>query len=323
MSKQRVNDEALNISNPELDAAIAAFQKEATRDNLVRLMTTIRTARLLIPAKFHSELTPAQQEVINRGKLFEKGKAPEMHPILVENQNKEQFAPAFTSREALDASDEEYPVVINVNFDEVMRIASQEVLQLKGILLNPYTSKMVLHPNFITAMQEMNQNLAAAEAEGTKEVQMSLAEFVVFARKNVEYGILPKLLMTRTEEFMKQLDKEREAFVLKLYQEPYGENIPCSYGASDFDVMLLNVDEDTAVASIDVPVPSEEGLAHALYVVYNPKTKQARYFIIACGTEDQENQLIELDHTGEQKNLGDAPVLGSGLYYILDLIKEN
>lgn len=53
-----------------------------------------------------------------------------------------------------------------MTIDELLRIGSAPQLNLKGIILNPDTDKMILHPKFIDAMKQVKaaQTPAAGKA---------------------------------------------------------------------------------------------------------------------------------------------------------------
>lgn len=322
MAGKLVNEAAIDVDNRELEAAMAAYTKENTKENLVAMMTVMRKSHFLVPAEFPDDLTEEQKGYIERGEAFPPGKAPAMHPILVENQEGERFAPAFTSKEAIQDIDN-YPIIINVNFQEVCRIASAEDLKLSGILVNPQTDKMVLHPEFIQTMQQLEETLRKVKEQPQKqEVKMSREEFVVFARKAVEQNTLPHEIFTGRQKFMDDLDEKREELICELYKSPYGDNVPCSYRADDFSVMILNIDDETLMATVDMPPANAPLLCESAYIYRNPVKDIMRYYTIERSETGQEI-LCEVTDDGTRKVLGGAPEAGTELYHVLDLIKEE
>lgn len=319
---EHINDEALNVDNRELIAAMDLFMKEQSRENLSGLMHAARSARFLVPARFAEELTSEQQESLHKSGKFPDGKTPDMQAILVQTEEKDLYMPAYTSRQDLEMNEDHYPIVLNIDFREVVRIASAETKNghlVKGIMLNPYSSKLILRPEFAqTALRADDEQ----REKDRKEVRMTMDEFIVFARKNVETGLIPKAFMENVADFFEALSDQRGSYLLDFYRQPYGENMPCRYQESDFDVMILNVNPKTEVASIDLPTPEASGLASEMYLIRNPESNEGRCFLIENNGSDQP-LLCEINSHYQRVECGNAPAGGSELYYILNLIKNS
>lgn len=318
MDKRMMNEKALEINNKALEEAMGALVREKTKENMAKFMGVMRGTRLLVPAEFPKNMSKEMIGKIVRGEVVDKKDAPRMFPVIVQNSKGERFAPAFTSKRHIP-EDQTYQAILNVTLDEVLRIASEPKLNLAGILLNPSTDKMILHPQFIEAIKKLKEAVPQ-----TKEVKMTKAQFQVFARKNTEWGIIPKSVFTEKSGFMNRLDEERENYIAALYRQPYGDKIPCPYTAKDFDVMVLNINEETCVASVELPeknvVPQT---ALALYIIWNPKTDEMHYFLIEKGQPEQENVLSCITPDGKHQELQTAPASGSELVSILELLREE
>ena len=86
--------------------------------------------------------------------------------------------------------------------------------------------------------------------------------------------------------------------------------------------MMLDINDETATASIDLPDPEENEVAISIYMVYDPVDGSGRYFLIEKGEE--ENVLSEiLLADGKRIVHSDAPRSGSGLYRILEICQDN
>ncbi len=318
MDENLVNAEALEIDNHVLEEAIDTFIQNQTEENMARMMVAMKGAEFLVPAEFPNELDPEIEKCIEEGRPFPEGKEPDMHPVLVENEEGERFAPAITSAANLDES-EEYQVIIKVEFEEIMRIASAPELELKGILINPSTTQMILHPDFIEAMQEMELEL---EGDDSREVTMTASEFEVFARHTVEWGVFPSRYFEDGTKFLKDLEEQGESYICDLYQEPFGE-LPNPYSADDFSIMKLNINEETSVVSIELPEVTAAELSHSIYLIHNPKTDELKYFLIESTEERDKTLLTTIDSDGNREVLRKGPEAGSELFFILDYLKSE
>lgn len=323
MSKHMEEDPALQTDNGILEEAVSAFAQDHSRDNLIRLMVNIREARLLVPVDAPDNLNEREKELFKNGDPLPDGKEPVLHPILVENQEHEVFAPAYTSGEQIEAI-ERYPVILNVDFAEVMRIASVPELKTSGILLNPDTDKLILHPEFLDAIRRLND---AVEEENKKQqsapqtVRMTQEQFVDFARKNTEHALIPQALFADAKTFMQKLDQEGRSYICSFYRQPFSDRIPCPYSEKDFDLMTLDVDDETQVASLDLPKPQTDNCCESVFAVYNPKTSEARYFMAEKLGDSL--RLAEMTDGGHVTVITDELQSGVELYDILKYIKDK
>ena len=325
MSKKNDKNIRPNIDNRALNAILAKYRNDQSKENLMTLMQETRTARHLVPGKFARELNDLELQRLKMGTL-PREQHPGVQPILVENQQGDRYVPSFTSQEALDAAPEPYPVILNVDFAEVMRISEQEGLNIKGVMLNPFTDHLVLHPQFLNAVRQMEQNAqenpaAYGEENAKKEVRMTLPEFQIASRRNVEFGMLPKAFFTDGAGLLNRLEEEREQLICEYYRKPYGDSIPCSFQPSDFDVMLLDINEGLSVASIDVPEPTTQELARSIYLFHQKEENRFRYFVIVHRAEL--DAVIELKEDGTTQVLGEAPARGSELSWLLDQVQNT
>lgn len=142
------------LKNEAVEEAMKAFLADKTNQTMANLMAVMRDARFLVPADFPPDVKKQVIEKAKRGEKVDTKIAPRMLPIIVQNQNGEHFAPAYTSIEQMKTN-AQYPAILNVTIDELLRIGSAPQLNLKGIILNPDTDKMILHPKFIDAMKQV------------------------------------------------------------------------------------------------------------------------------------------------------------------------
>ena len=151
---------------------------------------------------------------------------------------------------------------------------------------------------------------------------MTPAQFQVFVKRQVEFGILPKRLFAEGEEFVNRLCDEKESFVNEIFAQAFKEPKLYPYSEKDYSVMALDIAEDLTLVRIDLP---EKGLVAPLcfriYVTFNPQTKEAGYYTIEMGKEKNTRMLGELRADGTRADHGEAPVEGAELQKIMDLAK--
>ena len=131
-------------------------------------------------------------EKAKRGEKVDTKIAPRMLPIIVT----ESEWGALCTGIYIHRTDENKCQIsgnLNVTIDEPFRIGSAPQLNLKGIILNPDTDKMILHPKFIDAMKQVKaaqtQPQPKPGVQGQeKDIKMSRAQFELFARRTCEWG---------------------------------------------------------------------------------------------------------------------------------------
>ena len=200
-------------------------------------------------------------------------------------------------------------------------------MNLKGIILNPDTDKMILHPKFIDAMKQVKaaQTQPKPGVQGQeKDIKMSRAQFELFARRTCEWGIIPGAVHKEKAEFMKKLEEQQGRFMAALYRQPYGDKIPFPYSEKDFDIMILDIDEETCVASIELPKQNlAPHMAASMYIVWNPKNDEMHYFTIEQRPQGEENVLCGFGENGKREELQTAPAAGNEISAVLDLVREE
>ena len=309
---------SIDMDNEALENAMKTFLADRTNGNMAKLMEVMKDARFLVPADFPPEIKKKIIEKVKRGEKVDTKAAPRMLPIIVQNQQGEFFAPAYTTKEQMPDT-KKCPAILNVGIDELLRIASNPKLNLKGIIVNPDTDKMILHSQFIEAMKKFKEGNGQ-----TKEIKMTKEQFEQFARKSCEWSIIPQMVYKTKADFMKKLDDERGKYMATLYRQPYGDKLPCPYSEKDFDVMVLNIDEKTCVASIELPEMNiAPQLARSMYIVWNPQNDEMHYFTIEQGQQGEENVLCGVGSNGKREELQTAPPTGNELAAILELIREE
>lgn len=317
MKKYVNNMDMLEIDNKKLEEEVAAFKKDPkNKDLVVSLMATIRTVRLLLPAKFPTDLDDEIKDMIKKRIKIPKEKMPPLYPVLEQNQQGELYVAVYTSKKHI-TNPQDYPVIINTNFEQVTRIAEDKKLNIRGVIINPRTDKLTLHPQFLDAVGRMNEKVNQ-QTDGVKQVKMTRGEFEAFARKNVEHTALVKAAFSDSKTFMQQLDEMREILIFGYYKQPYGDKITCPYKNEQFDVMILDIRDDCRIASVVVPEPKGMTGCYHLCFIYNPNTEAIRYFIFEKQAEEEVAMVKEVQADGSVSLIGEAPVAGSEMSFVLE-----
>ena len=286
----------MEITNDKLEESIKIYAAERTKENLSAVLNLLRPTKLLVPAM----LKDANQPV----------------PCFLKNSNGEQFLPVYTSKAQIP-KEPKSQAILSMPFPACNSMVVKPELALTGMVINPFSDNLVLKTELVEKLHE-----ADVKAGQMKKVQMTPEQFNIFAKKQVEFGILPKRLHTEQEAFVKQLCEEKESFVNQIFADAYKEAKLYPYTEDDYSVMALDIAEDLTLVRIDLP---EKGMVPTLcprvYVTFNPITKKTGYYTIEMTKEKGVRQLARILPDGKREDLGEAPVEGAELQKVMDLAK--
>ncbi len=284
----------LEITNDKLEEAIEIYLKEPSKENLSTILNLLRPTVLLVPAMLKAPNQPV--------------------PCFLKNNNGEQYLAAFTSKEQLEKGPKAQ-AVLKMPFPACNNVVVKEELALTGMIINPFGTSFVLKKELVQKLHEVD--------EKTKQVKLTPEQFKVLAKKQVEFGILPKRLHTEKEAFMELLSKEREALINKLFADAYKDAKLYPYTEADYSVMVLDIAEDLRLARIDFPeqdiVPP---LCYRVYLTLDPITKETHYFTIEKMANGNPRLLGGFDEKGAHMNYGEAPVEGAEMDQIIMLARH-
>lgn len=314
------------VDNQALEEAMKAFKEENSRENLQKLSNFLIGAKVYVPAKPDKPIPPHIMEKMKTGQKLKPEEAPKFHPMIVKNAQEDTFIPAFTSPESMP-KEHKYEGMLTIPFVDVAAMAIKPETKVKGIVLNPVTHNLTVHPPLMEAMVKQAQQMKNAGSNGaapnTKTVRMTPEQFRAFARRTTEHGALPKILSEKKGKFMKDLEEKREELLLALYRVPYGDKIPCPYQVSDFDLMLLDISDTRQVAICSLPQKNlQPGNCLTLYMFWNPETDVTWYYMIEKPAEGDENLLCCVTAEGKHEVIGAAPAPGTELSTIMDMLED-
>lgn len=286
----------MEITNDRLEEAIREYAKERTKERLSDVLNLLRPTKLLVPAMLKAPDQPV--------------------PCLLKNGKEEQFLVVYTSKAQIP-EEPKSQAILSMPFPACNNIVVKPELKLNGMVINPFSDNLVLKSELVQKLHDADEKAAKM-----KQVKMTPAQFQVFVKRQVEFGILPKRLFAEGEEFVNRLCDEKESFVNEIFAQAFKEPKLYPYSEKDYSVMALDIAEDLTLVRIDLP---EKGLVAPLcfriYVTFNPQTKEAGYYTIEMGKEKNTRMLGELRADGTRADHGEAPVEGAELQKIMDLAK--
>lgn len=291
------------VENKELLELLNTYNADHSPENLNRLIQHLITRRVLLPGMFNAKKMPI--------------------PCLITNEKGDHFLPIFTDKDQMD-SKKPSQCVLNMPFLAVNQNALNPDMKIKGIVINPFTSNLILLMPMLERIKEVEEKRASGEMEAEpkkKQLKLTEEQYVVFERIQFEVRFLPTKLYTGGQEFVDALCEKRETLIDELYEESYQEKKMYPYLDEDFAVMPMEISEDLLLIRVDMPARDmAQSVAYRVYLAWNKKLQKAGYYRIAAG-EDRKQMILE-EITPEIKliNHGEAPVEGAQLQKIVDLI---
>ncbi|MCD8132726.1 MAG: SseB family protein [Clostridiales bacterium] len=319
MDKKILARKTFNLDNAELEKAIEDY-KLSKNDvkKLEELIRIFKESQVIVPVAFPKKADINVVLKMLRGEPLKKNEEFRMIPVTVSDPKGNKYAPVFTSRDmVLETKD--FPYMIRIPASQVVRNVLNEKAGLTGVMLDPQTK------GFIFRRQAFTTDFSKQDSSRQVQVKkVSKAEFAVLARNSVEKGQIPKTLFEKREEFVRELDERGAELLLEMYAKPYGDKLPSPYTIDDFSVMALDINDETTAVCMELP---QKGLfvqaALSAYVIFNPQTKEAHYYMIEKGAKGESNVLCNITPEGRHQELMSAPPVGSELTAVLDLIREE
>ena len=331
MAKEYVNKEALNINGGPMEAALKAYMSDKSPQNMAVFIEALSKSRFLVPVEFPKKLSEEVTEKIKKGVRLTPQEVPKMLPILLQNNQSDHFAPAYTSKEQLP-KEHNYMAIMPVTMGDIVRITQIEAYKIKGILLNPNTDNVILGDKMVKLLDKVVKGAEITkvlEEEGIGPVQkqkisMTIEQFHSFARRNVELGMLPKLAFENPAKFFETVDSQGKNMLLTLYKGMYKANVPFPYKESDFDIMSLQIRDDMIITSFGFPAQNlGAGACSSGYVVWNPQTEALRYFAVEKADKGQPSRLVEAASNGKLQIIKEAPSTGSEMFEIIEFMDKQ
>lgn len=291
----------IHVKNPGVEALMKAYAAEKTPENLNALIEKIRAARMLVPANLNDKKQPI--------------------PCLIKSPAGEMFLPVYTSREQIP-KEPKSEVVINMPYLAVNQLAAKQKSSTAGIVINPFSDNLVFKAPLLEKIEEVEQMRRSGVTK--KTMQLTPEQYVLFERRQFEFGFLPKRFFEQGSAMMKELCDKKEACIDELFEESYQQKRMYPYLPEDFSVMVMDIAEELLVARVDLPardmgVPS----CWRVYLAWNHKTDAGRYFTVEKTKDSALTLLGEI--AGDWKHIehGEAPAEGAQLQRVLDLIREG
>ena len=275
----------MEITNDRLEEAIKEYAADRTKERLTTVLNLLRPTKLFVPAMLQAPDRPI--------------------PCFLKNSNEEQFLVVYTSKEQIP-EEPKSQAMLNMPFPACNNIVVKPELKLAGMVINPFSDNLVLKTELVQKLHEADEQ-AAKRAAQMKQVKMTPAQFQVFVKRQVEFGVLPKRLFTEKQEFMNKLCDEKEAFINEIFAGVFKEPKLNPYTENDYSVMALDIAEDLTLVRV--------------YLTINPKTGKAGYYTIEMSKEKDVRMLGEFLEDGKHIDHGVAPVEGAELQKIMDLAR--
>jgi hypothetical protein len=288
----------MEITNDKLEEAIKTYAADHSTENLRNVLNLLRPTRLLVPAMLKGPNQPT--------------------PCFLKSSNGEQFLAVYTSKEQIPAEPKSQ-AILSMPFVSCNEIVAKPNLNISGMVINPFSDNLVLKRELVEKLHEADQKTAQV-----KQVKMTPAQYAVFVKKQLEFGVLPKRLFTEKATFVDRICEERETFVNAIFEEGFREKKLYPYQESDFSVMALEIGEDLTLIRIDLPERDMAvGLCYRVYVTYDPLTQKACYFTIEMTKEKDVHTLGRIGEDGKRVDYGEAPVEGAELQAIIDIARNS
>lgn len=299
-NKKVVPNMTVQVNNDELERLVLAYTNDKQADSLNKLINHLVTCRVLIPATPGADQSKAM-------------------PCLLRNANGEMMLPIFTSLEHMQKAPKSQGI-INMSYVAANDMVVQSKGEIIGIAINPFSENLVLKLELIQKIAEVEE----LKKKGMKQVKLTGAQYAIFERIQFEKGYLAKKFFEGGKDFMKQLDERKGLYLDELFEESYQQKRMYPYLEEDFSVMVMTISENITIARVEFPNKDlGPGVSLRAFLAWNDYSKEARYFTIDIGKENGTRMFIEVTKDMKCVSLGAAPVDGTELQRVVDLIQDK
>lgn len=294
------------LHNEQLEKAIDIFRTEQTKENMNKIMTLLESSTIMQPAVFP-----------HQGGLPTKKINLQPRPAILKNQSGESFFPIFTSKNHIP-EEQKYPAMLYVRFSECAKLAAKPELNLKGIVINPFTHNLVLHRPAYAESAKIQETLKKIE-----ELTPKQKDAVVCSR--ISGSVIPKLFFDKKEAFLEEVAQNKEKRIVEIFQEQY-EKDPVTkghfpYDEQDFEVMNLYISDSLRLLRIGLPQSCVIGGSYSsIFLFLNPQSQETLCFSVKKGGQGKPNTFGKITEQGNYEELGEAPAEGEELYRLMEMV---
>jgi hypothetical protein len=287
----------MEITNERLEEAIKVYAADHSTANLQTVINLLMPTRLMVPAMLKAPNQPI--------------------PCMLKNGKQEQFLAVYTSKAQIP-KEPKSQAMLSMPFKNCCEVTLKDELSIFGIVVNPFSDNLVIKKELVEKIYDTMQ-----KAANTKQVKMTPAQYTVFVKKQVEFGLLPKRLYTEKADFVNKICDEKEAFINRIFADAFREQKLYPYSENDYSVMALDIAEDMTLIRVDLPERDMAAqLALRVYITYDPTKDVASYFLIEATAEKDVRNLGGIAPDGKHTDYGEAPVEGAELSHIIELARS-
>lgn len=290
----------LDVKNEDVEEKIALYLNEKTGENLNSLIELIRTRRVLVPANVNEENKPV--------------------PCLISSPNNGMFLPIYTSKKEIP-QEPKSAAIVNMPFLAVNNMVFQQGEKVAGIVINPFTQNLIFKSALVEKIEEVEKK--RREGAQPKKMQLTPEQYMLFERKQFEFGFLPKRFFEQGKQMLDELCEKKEEYIDQFFEECYQQKRMYPYLPEDFSVMVMDMDS-ALVVRVDLPtrdmgVPS----CFRVYFSWEEEKNEGRYFTIERTPEPDKHLLGEFKKDWKHVDYGEAPAEGAELQKVLDIIRQT
>ena len=284
----------VHVNNDELEGMIDTYRNANVPENLSKLIQKLVTCRILVPAMADPKINKP-------------------NPCLLKGPNEQMFLPIFTSLKHTQKAPKS-PAILNMQYLQANAFVLNAKEEIAGIVINPFTENLVFSKELIEL----------AKQKTPRQVKLTEEQYMALERVKFEKQFLPRCMFEQGDAFFAKLEQKKEALLDELFEESYEQKRMYPYLEEDFSLMRLKISEDLTVVRIEFPQKDMgPGIAIRGFLTWNYKTKEGHYFLIENGNTPINPQFSEVTRELKCINYGEAPVDGTELQRVLDLVQPS
>ena len=230
------------------------------------------------------------------------------------------FLPIYTSKKEIPESPKS-EAIINMPFLATNNMVFQQDEKVSGIVINPFTQNLIFKRALVEKIEEVEKK--RKEGAQPKKMQLTQEQYLLFERKQFEFGFMPKRFFEQGKQMMDDLCEKKEEYMDQFFEECYQQKRMYPYLPEDFSVMVMDLSDSLLIVRVDLPV-RDMGVPSCfrVYFAWNDETQEGRYFTIERTQDPGKHLLGEFKKDWKHVDYGEAPAEGAELQRVLDIIRQ-
>ena len=141
-------------------------------------------------------------------------------------------------------------------------------------MINPFTQNLIFKRALVEKIEEVEKK--RKEGAQPKKMQLTQEQYLLFERKQFEFGFMPKRFFAQGKQMMDDSARRKKNILDSFLRNVISRNVCIRYLPEDFSVMVMDLSDSLLIVRVDLPV-RDMGVPSCfrVYFAWNDETQEA------------------------------------------------